>query len=445
MKRWATRSVVHGQPGAPAPGPACSPATDQRAHSERRQAHPKPTYAASIMSSAAPLPQHLEPVRNAARRALREVSPAGSPQPGESKALMLSSRTRTSDKLPAYYLLYFLLVDLLQYPKLGRLEKVAWIVPIRYKGRLYSVEHRKTGVGIFAPNLDPEARMSGTSSSEAEADAQQIARALNKAVAAAESYFEWRAELVASTPHLNVVNRCSELYDRYVFFRDRFRSLNEEAAVVATSGERAPATGRVSQAYAKGREARWNGEAAIEAFFSWTEHAFIHLAIVQGHLKSGDEVAALARADWKEKFAAALDLSDKVTKGHYDSLLDLRQQIRNFMAHGSFGKRGEAFHFHSDAGAVPLLLTPNARHRYAWGGKPGFRETSAVDEIDTFIDHLWSGSRLPGKTWLFSELPSILAYVIDGTYDAAMKDEQSMQDFVEHLTSEFDRAANMEW
>jgi hypothetical protein len=115
------------------------------------------------------------------------------------------------------------------------------------------------------------------------------------------------------------------------------------------------------------------------------------------------------------------------------------------MVHGSFGKRGEAFHFHSGAGAVPVLLTGDQRHRYSLTGKPAFDERWAIGELENFIDHLWSGSREPAKHHVFSGLPSILTFVADGTYKRAMSSDDSMKEFVEHLTYEFDNAANMDW
>lgn len=399
------------------------------------------------------LPPNLECVREAALRALGEIVPAGAPKSDiESRGLMLSSRTDGGRALPEYYLIYFLLVDLLGFPKVGPWEKSAWTVPVRYRGRLYGIEHRKMGLGIFAPTLDTNARMS-TPSAEAEADAKEIAALITKAVTVAQPYFKWRAEQAASTSRLNVLNNSNWLFERYEFFRDRFKALSDEAKqrnqgrnikkenlvdVMAVVFESLPS-------YTLCREAEWNAQAAVEAFFSWTEHAFIHLAILQGRLHSADDVAGLAEAEWKTKFKAALNISDNETKKHYDNLLDLRGQLRNFMAHGAFGKRGEAFHFHSGAGAVPLLLTGSKRHRYSLTGKPAFDEQGVITEIEQFIDHLWSGSRLPARYYVFSSLPSILTLVSDGTYARAMQSEDDMKEFVEHLTNQFDNAANMDW
>jgi hypothetical protein len=134
----------------------------------------------------------------AALRTLKDIVPAGRPRSaGEHLGLFLSSRTNGGRSLPPYYLVYFLLVDLLEFPTLGQGEKVAWVVPVRFQDRLYSVQHAKMGLGIFSPNLDPTATINVPPSTQAEADAAEIAAAINKATSLAEPYFEWRASQAA--------------------------------------------------------------------------------------------------------------------------------------------------------------------------------------------------------------------------------------------------------
>lgn len=399
-------------------------------------------------------PEAMQRIRNAALKAIGELEPAGAPKSeAEPKGLFLSSRTNGGRDLPPYFLVYFLLVDLLKFPYMGKWEKSAWTVPVRYQGRLYGIEHRKTGLGIFAPNLDPNAKMSTTPNEVAESDAREISALIKKGVSAAEPYFEWRAEQVVDGVDLNVVNHSNSLFDRYMFFNSRFNALSTEAEfrkeeknVEKKTLENGVEVTSISvPCYALNREAKWNAQAAIEAFFSWTEHVFIHLAILQGRLRSGKDVADMAAADWKTKFKAALDVSDVETQKHYDKLLGLRAQIRNFMAHGAFGKQGEAFSFHSNAGAVPVLLTRRQQNRYSFTGKLAFDESAALSDIEKFISHLWSGSRTPAKHYLDSDLPIILTYVVDGTYTQVMQSDEEMSEFVDHLTGEFDRAGDMEW
>ena len=131
---------------------------------------------------------------------------------------------------------------------------------------------------------------------------------------------------------------------------------------------------------------------------------FIHLAILKEGVTTGDKVAELAEADWKIKFKTALDVNERETKMHFDKLVVIRRQLRNFMAHGAFGKQGGAFRFHSGAGG-----SPRACNTPAWKGplfpkrRSGFEEEAALKVIDRFIEHLWSGAREPARIYLAGE------------------------------------------
>ena len=403
-----------------------------------------------------PLPQHLEHVRDAALTALGDLKEAGAAQEGDSHALMMASRTDAGDDLPDYYLVYFLLVDLLGFYNMGKWEKTAWAVPIRYRGRLYSIEHRKFGVGIFAPTYEANLRTfpngaiaSGEPTEENERDAREMCILVKKAVAKAEPYFEWRAEQVVATEKLNVTNNSDWLFDRYEYLRDEHKRLCEEFERRKDDHDikkyKDGSIGSVWPAYEIRRHAEWTGQAAIDAFFSWTEHAFIHFAILHGRIKNGQEVAALAEGEWKSKFKAALPIdNDPEIKGYYDTLSNLRTKIRNYMAHGAFGKRGEAFHFHSGAGAVPVLLTRRPLHRYTLSGEPALDEKSGLLEIGKFIAYLHTTDAAIPLEFVQSGLPSILTFVSDGRYAKAMASMEAMRDFIKHMNYLVDGAANMD-
>lgn len=399
------------------------------------------------------LPVPSENMSDVARAALQELKPAGPPRsPDEARGLMLSARTEAGQGLPPYYLVYFLLVDLLKFPSTGKWEKTAWTVPVRFRGRLYGIEHRKMGLGVFEPNLDPSARTSGRPSQQGENDATFIVEAIRKAVSVSAPYFQWRAQQAIATSDLNVVNKNSDLFERYEYFRDQFNAQAVESKKLASNTKdrgREPLgpfnAELISSWLSANKQMNWYALAAIEAFFSWTEHAFIHLAILQGKLTVGRQVAELAEDNWNAKFKAALNISDKDTKAHYDNLLNLRAQVRNFVAHGAFGKEGQAFRFHSGAGAVPVLLTNDPDHQVSFTGRVAFDEASAMSEIGSFLDHLWAGELAPARHYLFSVLPSILSYATDGTYERAMQSEEDMLSFVDDLTRRFEQAADMDW
>ncbi len=70
------------------------------------------------------IPPAIQHVRDAAARAIGELEPAGSPKSQiEARGLFLSSRTNGGRDLPPYYLVYFLLVDLLGFPNLGESKR----------------------------------------------------------------------------------------------------------------------------------------------------------------------------------------------------------------------------------------------------------------------------------------------------------------------------------
>ena len=60
--------------------------------------------------------------------------------------------------------------------------------------------------------------------------------------------------------------------------------------------------------------------------------------------------------------------------------------------------------------------------------------------------HLWSGERAPAKLYIQeSGLPLILTYALDGSYARAMQSVEKMNKFVEKLSHEFERFANMDF
>jgi hypothetical protein len=352
-------------------------------------------------------------------------------------------RTKAGDALPPYYLVYFLLVELLGFPHSGREEKIAWSIPVDFEGRPYLIEHRKFGLGIFREE-----------SEQAEQDAARIVSLVRRGVRAAQPFFRSLAEKAVAASEFNVVNNSDALFERYECFRGLYRETVAEA--VARKGEiteekelseSGSTTVYSFPALELRRKADWLAMAAIDAFFSWTEHAFIHLALLQGRISSGEQVAELAGSEWGDKFQKALDLADRSTARHFNELCVIRRQLRNFIAHGAFGKEGEAFRFHSNAGAVPVILDYSGQQRrYALSSDLAFNDEEALKGIESFIAHLWSGPREAAKIYIQdSGLPLVLTMVQDGTYKAAMLSVDAMNRFVEGLSRASDNAENMDW
>ncbi|MET4798051.1 hypothetical protein [Bradyrhizobium sp. LB11.1] len=385
------------------------------------------------------VPDELQRVRDAARRALGPVLPASKSTHADPNFLFNAEKSEASRDLPAYYLVFFVLVELLGFKNLGQFEKISWSVPVDYKGRAFLVEHRKFGVGVFVQNPSVD-----------ESDAKEIVRRIRKAVKAAEPYFDWLADEALQKSKLNLINNSASLFERFLFFKSEHGKKAEEAEVrkdekIVTQGNGWTSISRPT--YRLRVEVSWLALAAIESFFSWTEHVFIHIAALRGNVASGEKVARLAKEDWSQKFKSALDLSDPESKRLYDQLIELRQALRNFVAHGAFGRNGEAFEFHSRAGAVPLMLPHrSSKRRVKMSERLVFDDVAALKTIEEFITHLWSGPRAPAKLYIQeSQLPVMLPHVSDGVYESAMRSIEDMAALTNRLGSEFDRAANMDW
>ena len=360
---------------------------------------------------------------------------------------MLFSATRTTagNQLPPPYLVYFLLVDLLGYRDLGRWEKLAYSVPVDFNGTAYLIEHRKLGLGLFA--ADPVTQ---------EGDAKEVVRLIQKAVKVARPYFEHLANEAGAGSRLNVANYSRSLYGRFEYLRQLYRAKAAEAEArkdecvvkeTIREGGRIRSQSFHYPAWGLRQEARWLGVSAVEAFFSWTEHIFIHIAILDGQCTTGRAVSHLVAADWARKFKAAFCVDEPELKVLYDELMVIRRQLRNHVAHGAFGKEGQAFSFHSSAGAVPLLLP----HRHSpeifrFGSGADLEPAQALDAIARFESLLWSGRRARVRLYIQEyELPAILSMAADGTYLRARATDQGMVDFTESLLRQIDDAANMDW
>lgn len=395
------------------------------------------------MTRTPPIPVEFELIRKAALRALGPVRQADASTKAEKNFLFAAKRTDAGRELPPYYLVYFLLVDLLGFKDLGQFEKVSWSVPLDFKGEAFLVEHRKLGLGLFA--RDPPTQ---------EGEAKQIVIRIQKAVKAARPFFDWLASEAVASSNVNVHNNSAPLYDRYEFLLSAYRAKRDEAeqrkdekVVKKEEGEHGMWSHISFPAYQLRREASWFALSVIEAFFSWSEHALIHLAVLTGKVVSAEEVAFLAAADWSTKFKTAIDITPPDAKSQFDKMVSIRQDLRNHVAHGAFGKQGEAFSFHSGAGTVPVLL-PHKRgsNRFTLEHGLEFDTEAAITAIERFVVFLWSGHRAPAKLYIQdSYLPTILTYAANGTYAQAMVSTEEMDSFVTYLSNEVDRAANMDW
>ncbi len=69
-----------------------------------------------------------------------------------------------------------------------------------------------------------------------------------------------------------------------------------------------------------------------------------------------------------------------------------------------------------------------------------------IELLENFIEYLWNSDNEPAMYYIMnSGLPSILTMAQNGDYQKAVSSLQNMKEFVDQLSHEFDRSANMDW
>lgn len=357
--------------------------------------------------------------------------------------LFSAARSDAGRGLPEYFLVYFLFNDLLQFKNLGRFEKIAWSFPIDYNGKAFLIEYRKFGVGVFVQDKEKD-----------ELEAEEIVKKINAAIKSVRPFYDYLAEVAVKKSEFNIVNNNRTLYERFQYLLSLYKTeikkyLDNKDEIKTTTkfSNNGELISSRNLGYKYYQNANWIAISCIEAFYSWTEHLFIHLAVVAESMSNGDEVTALIEGEWKAKFKAAIKDNSKEANKFYDELLIVRQQLRNFVAHGAFGKNGNAFKFHSGTGAVPVLMNHRKqKNRFSLHGSLAFREEDVIKLIEDFIEFLWQGALKPAMYYTQEcGLPTILTLAANGTYKTATVNMESMTEYSTDLMSELDNAANMDW
>lgn len=388
-------------------------------------------------------PDDLELLKQRVLLVLGDIKPATRETKADKNFLFDAKRTEAGRALPPYYLVYFLLHNLLNFRNLGKFEKISWSIPIDFRGKAFLIEHRKLGVGVFASNLETD-----------ETEAQEIVRSIQKAIKVAKPYFEQLASQAVDDSKLNVRNNSSELFARYEYLISLYKVEQLEATQrrdEINKKTKKTSYGEVTTIHYPAldlrKHANWLATSAIEAFFSWTEHLFVHLFIITKSISDGKQVANLIGAEWQVKYKNAIDINIPRNKNFFDELIFVRRQLRNFIAHGAFGKNGETFTFHSSVGAVPVIMPHQIeKNKFSLFADLSFDEDEVILLLESFIRHLWLSELKPAMHYIMdSNLPTILTMASDGTYTRAMTSTQAMESFIKHLCYQFDQAANMDW
>lgn len=343
--------------------------------------------------------------------------------------------------LPKYYFIYLLFFHLLGFDNFEKLEKTKWSVLFEYKRNIFLIKYSKFGlsIGLFFDGRDVDEL------------AKNLPISMAKAVEAAKPFFEWKAKSMIRTSKITVCNYSSDFFKKMYYFINKFKQRRDEVenwkSVEMVQGLLKKSRIDALEYYAEPDDIRWLAIAAIEAFFSWTEHIFIHLIILNGKVLTGSSIIEMIELEWPKKFKKAIEIKDdKEMYKIYNSLSKIKQSVRNFNSHGALGKGGEAFHFHSGSGAIPIALNHDAKKaQIEISDRFTFDYVDVIKTIESFNGLIWKG-REPEEMYIqHSDLPLILTLVRDGTYQKAIQSNESMRELIDRLDYEFARDRNMDF
>ena len=199
---------------------------------------------------------------------LSGVTPFNNPQTYHNS--FIARRSIAGTNLPPYYLVYFLLGELLSFPNLGRDEKIAWSFPVTYKGREFFISHRKFGAGIFVLDEIKD-----------EILASELLKLIIRSVSKAKDFFNLIAERAVKASELNVKNNSQELFARYEFLLELYEE--QHKYYLANKGKTKTEKGKTEYGSYISYvpldrpfqiKANHLVISCTEAFFSWTEHLY---------------------------------------------------------------------------------------------------------------------------------------------------------------------------
>lgn len=262
---------------------------------------------------------------------------------------------------PVPELVLFALRDVLGWRWHGVGEKVRWTVYGGLESQCVAFELRKFGFTVVYPKDRPDLR-------------SRIEGQLRSALCDVGAYLAPFAEDQVSRGEVMIVNRHSEFYTRYRFFRElaaaaykrgatpppaivsAARAIDDPAAAKAISVD---ITSRINARMSADREGFFHSTAMVDSYFSCLEHRLVLLRAFTGRPFAEGEVLKILAMSWDDKLKLVLP---SPLPPHAGDLLGrmrrIKERIRNPFAHGGIeNDRGSLFFRLPKIGAIPANFT----------------------------------------------------------------------------------------
>ncbi|WP_426747466.1 hypothetical protein VZQ01_08330 [Myxococcus faecalis] len=355
----------------------------------------------------------------------------------------LSSHSPDQKLFPVPELVLFGLRNVMGFEWTGKGEKVRWTVRATVDGEPFAFAWQKFGFRILARReVAPDLL-------------KRVAGQLSGSLKYLEPTLNALAEAQIDEGNLTLENRMSLHEDRYRYFRDladkafRFKpraGRKKPADDMAIFADMTEGMNRLVDAERRGFFA---SGAMVDAWFSGLEHRMLLLRAFLGRPLAKGSFRAFLSAKWRDRL---IDLHDGVVDAKLDRLLmklcEVKETIRNPLAHGGVENDGGAFHFHlPSVGAVPANLSRNrGRLKMSFFPIEAGSHAETCKLFDAADEHLSMGMfKLPNEFIRWGIDPRFDQDALSKYGIAIAEGEDAVKALIDRLNYEWERHANMDY
>lgn len=372
---------------------------------------------------------------------------------GDGRFILKEYRVELPVDLRIYspFIVFIILVHLKKFPFLGKEEKVAWSIPIKFKGTAFLLSHRKFGFRIIANNNSEETMKMGI----------EAMQQLQRAIPYAEVLYEPTVREITKKGNITLKNQFIAIQSRYRFFREAAAKEYNKAEKLLKSPPRKSSKEIKSflekgfmispNTFYKHRSAGDNNATAmLDSYFCLIEHVFVLFIPFIPQLKDKEmDLDKFIGLNWKEKLKSILPISTNIeAQKLYERLYGIKENLRNPLTHGYFLRDGNSFYVHApDIGAIPLALTKRDRkihYGFSSMGHLTFKEIcKCFDDFDAFLAN--NEFMKFGYAFVKSGLDIFFDKTSVGAYHSKMTSMIEFEELIQYFGMEQDNAANMDW
>lgn len=346
-----------------------------------------------------------------------------------------------ANRVPPYYIVFLMFVALLEYRYRGREEKVAWTIPVKYKGIPFLLSLWKFGFRVLT--------LKGTTIEQQLLD--EMLMQLKKGTTIADRLLQPLFQEQFQKGNFVVANSYLKLNNMYCFFREKAKQ----------AFNRRPRKPKVRLRNKEGIPIAWGSSplefefqgfyytvAMMDAFFSRLENLLVFSIPFVGLPPSVTSCMTFIALPWADKFKRIFNLNnDKAALGQYEKLREIKEKYRNPISHGFFQRDNASIFIQMPiVGAIPLnlsIIKDNLHFSLVPISKVTYSTICAT--FDSFEDFLRESSLKYALRFAEAALDVAFDSNSIAMYQAAIKSEAEFEIFIEKMSYLDDMYTNMDW